>query len=370
MKKVLQMGMTDNLGGIESFLINYYQEIDKRRFQFDFINIYDNLLYFQKEIEQLGGNVYKVPSYYKHPIKYLKVVSQIIKNQKYEIVHCNMNSAVFLYPLIAAKLGGAKLIISHSHNSSSDKGIMKELLHFINKHFISFFANYYLACSSKAGEWFYSKKILKSSNFKILNNSIDVQKFKFDQQARKSKREELQIQDSTLVIGHVGRFNKQKNHVFLIECFEKVHLQNPDSVLLLVGIGPLQEDIIKLVNLKKLQNNVIFLGQRNDVEKLMCAMDIFVLPSLYEGLPLVGVESQATGLICFFSDKITNELNITSNVKNLPIDNSDLWVENIMNTELTTKERNKIDVGCFNIKNGIINLYEIYMQEEVINEKK
>ena len=167
MIRVLQLGMTDTLGGIETFLMNYYRNIDKSRVQFDFVNIYSNDLCFQNEIISLGGNVYKAPNYYKHPFKYIMFVSKLIKEYDYKIVHCNMNSAAMLFPLIAAKVASAKIIISHSHNASSDKGIIKTIMHNINKHFIPFFANYYFACSYKAGKWFYSKRILNYRNFKI-----------------------------------------------------------------------------------------------------------------------------------------------------------------------------------------------------------
>ena len=155
--RVLQIGMTDNLGGIETFLINYYRNIDKTKIQFDFVNIYDKKLYFQDEIENMGGKVYKLTSYYKKPIKYIKELIRTINENNYEIIHCNMNSAAMIYPLIAGKFSKAKIIIAHSHNSSSDKGILKSILHSINKHFIPFFANTFFACSNEAGKWFFSE---------------------------------------------------------------------------------------------------------------------------------------------------------------------------------------------------------------------
>lgn len=310
MERVLQIGMTDNWGGIESYIINYYRNIDKNKVQFDFINIYPNDLCFQNEIEELGGKIYKVPSYYKHPFAYMKQVKKIIKENKYEIVHCNMNSAVFLFPIIAAKLAKTKVIIAHSHNSSSDKGFLKDFIHAVNKRFIPLFANTYFACSNKAGKWFYSKKVLKSTRYCVINNAIDSKKYLFNEEIRKIKRKELNINDSTVVLGHVGRFNKQKNHEFLIEIFNEYNKKNNDSVLLLVGIGPLQEKIKNQVSDLNLNEKVIFLNQRKDVNELLQAMDIFMLPSLYEGLPLVGVEAQSSGIPCVLSDTITEELKI------------------------------------------------------------
>lgn len=328
MKRVLQIGMTDNLGGIENYLINYYRHIDKSKIQFDFINIYPNDLCFQDELINGGSKVYKVSSYYRHPIKYIKELKKIIIDNNYEIIHCNMNSAVMLYPLIAAKMSGAKVRIAHSHNASSDKGLIKSLLHNINRHFIPLFANKFFACSDKAGKWFYSKKILNSNNYYVIKNAVDTEKFKFNKKVREEKREELKIEKDTLVIGHVGRFNKQKNHTFLIDIFNELHKVNNNSKLILVGIGPLYDSIKEKIIKLKIENSVLMLGQRNDVNELMQAMDVFVLPSLYEGLPLVGVEAQSAGLSCIFSDSITREIDLLEFNSFIEL-NSNNWVREL-----------------------------------------
>ena len=346
MNKVLQIGMTDNLGGIENYLINYYRNIDKTKVQFDFINIYPNDLCFQDELISGGSKVYKVSNYYKHPIKYIKEVKKIIKDNNYEIIHCNMNSAVMIYPLIAAKLGKAKVIIAHSHNASSDKGFVKSLLHSINKHFISLFANKFFACSDKAGKWFYSKRILNSNNYYVIKNAINTDKFKYNEEVRNNKRKELNIGKDTLVIGHVGRFNKQKNHTFLIDIFNELHKKNNNSKLILVGIGPLYDEIENKIKQLNLSDDVLLLGQRNDVNELMQAMDIFVLPSLYEGLPLVGVEAQASGLNCIFSSSVTNTLSLFDKNKFISLkDSASYWADTI----LDNKENDRSN--CFKIVN-------------------
>lgn len=322
--RILQIGMTDNLGGIENYLMNYYRNINKEKIQFDFVNIYQNNLCFQEEIESLGGKVYKVSSYYKHPLKYINELKKIIKDNNYEIVHCNMNSAVMLYPLIAAKLVHTKVIIAHSHNASSDKGLLKSILHSINKHFIPLFANTYFACSKKAGEWFYSKKILNSDKFYVINNAININDFKFDSFVRSEMRNNLKIGKDEIVLCHVGRFNKQKNHEFLIKAFKEIQQKNSKTKLMLIGIGPLLEQTKELAKKLRLENDVIFLGQRNDVYKLMCSADIFVLPSLYEGLPLVGVEAQASGLKCYISNNVTKEVQLLNETEFLPLE-IDKW---------------------------------------------
>ena len=360
MLKILQIGMTDNLGGIESFIMNYYRNINKNKIQFDFINIYDGDLCFQKEIEKLGGNVYQVTSYYKNPIKYLKEVIKIIKRNQYDVVHCNMNSSVFLYPLIAAKIAKAKVIISHAHNASSDKGVIKNVIHSINKHFIPMFADKYFACSYKAACWFYSNKIIKSKNFFIINNAIDIRKFVYNELIRKEVRKKLKISDNTLLIGHVGRFVVQKNHKFIIEIFMELISKEKNCKLLLIGTGPLKEMIKEIVENNNLFNKVIFLENRNDINELMQAMDIFVLPSLYEGLPLVGVEAQYAGLPCVFSDSITKEVKLNDSTIFIPLKFSvKYWVKKII--ELKKHKRGMICDNSFDIFYNSKKLEDLYI---------
>lgn len=366
MIRILQIGMTDNWGGIETFLINYYRNIDKAKIQFDFINIYDNKLCFEDEITNMGGKIFKISSYYKHPLKYISELKKIINDNNYQIIHCNMNSAVMIYPLIAAKLSKAKITIAHSHNASSDKGIIKALLHNINKQFIPLFANRFFACSNKAGKWFYSKKVMNSEKYYVINNAIDVEKFKFNTKIRNKKRKELGLEKDTIVVGHVGRFNKQKNHKFLIEIFNRAYQENNKLRLILIGIGPLMEEIKEKINSLSLSNVVLFLEQRNDVNELMQVMDIFILPSLYEGLPLVGVEAQVSGLKCLFSSSITSEVKLLNTTDYIDLNNLNEWVNKII--ELKSFDRNNLNIDNFDIKIQAENIIKLY--SNMINNRK
>lgn len=361
MIRVLQVGMTDNLGGIETFLMNYYRHIDKSKIQFDFINIYEDNLCFSDEIQKMGGLIYKVSNYYKHPLKYIHEVVDIINSNNYKIVHCNMNSAAIIYPLIACKLSNAKIVISHSHNSSSDKGLLKEILHNINKNFIPFLATDYFACSDIAGKWFFSQKIRNSKNYKIIYNAVDLEKFKYNELKRINKRKELNIANNTFVIGHVGRFCKQKNHRFLLNFFAQFHNENNNSKLILIGQGPLMEKMKEQVKKLNIENDVLFLGQRNDINELYFAMDAFALPSLYEGLPLVGVEAQTSGLKCYFSDNITKELSLSNSCEYLPLMVNE-WVKKIKPINYK-RISNKIDTSKFDICHNASVLQKIYMEE-------
>ena len=357
MIKVLQIGMVNTLGGgIQTFLMNYYNNIDRKKIQFDFVNIYnDGEFYYKKQIENLGGKVYNLSNYYRHPIRYIKELINLINENKYEIIHCNMNSAVMLYPLIASKLSKAKIIISHSHNSSSDKGVIKSVLHNINKHFIPLFANYYFACSNVAGEWFYSKKILKSDKYFVIKNAIDTTKFKdikLDVNEYKSK---LGINEHDKVLLHVGRFTKQKNQRYLINLFKKYHKKHKNSTLLLVGEGEYLEDIKKE---NKDDNSIKFLGQRTDINKIMKLSDIFILPSLYEGLPLVGIEAQYCGLPCIFSDQITKELTISESIAYMPLnDSKESWIDMI---DKLIDKKNKIIDDSYDISIEAKRLEKLY----------
>lgn len=360
MIKVLQVGMVYNLGGgIQTFIMNYYKNSDRDKIQFDFINIYGDKFYYKEEIESLGGRIYNVSNYNKNPFKFIKEMKKIIRENHYDIIHCNMNSAVFLWPIIAAKLARAKVIIAHSHNASSDKGLLKSAMHSINKHFIPFFANTYFACSEKAGKWFFSKRIINSNNFYVINNAISINDFKYSESVRNKVREELEIDNDTTVLCHVGRFTKQKNHVFLINAFKRIYTLNPKTKLFLIGTGPLIESTKNLVKNLKLDNNVIFLGQRNDVSKIMCAADIFVLPSLYEGLPLVGVEAQVSGLKCYISEKVTKELKLLEETEFLQLKLEDWEKISSFKKEI---DRSKCYLLCkkFDIKTCAEKLFEIY----------
>ena len=365
--RILQIGMTDNLGGIETFLINYYRNINKKNIQFDFVNIYNKKLYFQNEIEDMGGKVYKLTSYYKRPIKYIKELIKLINENNYEIIHCNMNSAVMIYPLIAGKLSKAKIVIAHSHNSSSDKGILKTVLHNINKHFIPLFANTFFACSIEAGKWFFNNKKLNSDRFKVIYNAIDTEKFIYNEKMREEKLKELKIDKNKKIIGHVGRFEKQKNHEFLIDIFNEIFKKEPNAILLLIGDGSLKQHIKEKTIELNIQDKVIFLGKRNDVEELYQAMDVFVFPSLYEGLGTVLIEAQYSGLPCVVSNKIPNETQITDTIKYLQLEKTSEWKENILyfiNNKKVKRENNVLkDVAKqFDIKIAAKELEKKYIE--------
>ena len=271
-----------NGGGVESVVMNYYKNIDRNRIQFHFLCDEDSTDIPYEEIEKLGGKVIVIPPYQKL-FKYQKELYRIFKENNYKIIHSHIN-ALSVFPLRIAKKAGVPIRIAHSHSTSNKKEWKKNILKMILRPFSKLYANNYFACTEYAGKWLFGKKVVERKELNVINNAIDLKKFEFNENTREDFRKELGIKEDVLVIGHVGRFMKQKNHEFLIDVFEKAIKQDDNIYLILVGQGPLEDKIKEMAKEKGIEYKILFLGQRNDVNKLYQAMDIFVLPSLYEGL--------------------------------------------------------------------------------------
>lgn len=296
-------------GGVEAVIMNYYEHIDRTKVQFDFVVHNDNKIDITPKVEAMGGRVYKVTPYYKNPIAFMHDIYKVIRDHHYRIVHSNMNT-LSAFSLFAAWAAGAPVRILHNHSTSSPGETKRNIMKFILRPFARLFANHYLACSRLAGEWMYGRKMMDSGKVTIVNNAIDLKKYAFNPQKRKILRKELGLTDE-FVIGHVGRFMFQKNHEFLIDVFAEAYKQNSNMVLLLVGDGPLRPAMEEKVRKLGLTGYVKFLGLRNNVQDFYNVMDLFVLPSHYEGLPVVGVEAQANGLPLLASANVTKEMKMT-----------------------------------------------------------
>ena len=240
-------------GGVESVIMNYYRHLDHSKIRFDFICDEDSTRIPYDEIKKLGGRVFLVPKYQNLP-KYLKALGKLFKENQYRIVHSNINT-LSVFPLCAAKKAGVPIRISHSHSTSNPKEWKRNLIKNILRPFSKRYATDYFACSELAGRYLFGNKAFDRGEVKIIHNAIDVDKFKFDEAARKKLRQEFGIKDSTVVIGYVGRFVQQKNHTFLVDVFKEYHKKNPDSKLLLVGSGPLEDEIKK-----KVERDIHFYG--------------------------------------------------------------------------------------------------------------
>lgn len=347
-------------GGVESVIMNYYRHLDHSKLQFDFICDEDSTRIPYDEIKKLGGRVFLVPKYQKLP-KYLKALEKIFKENQYRIVHSNINT-LSVFPLYAAKKAGVPIRISHSHSTSNPKEWKRNLIKNILRPFSKRYATDYFACSELAGRYLFGNKTFDRGEVKIIHNAIDIDKFRFDEVARKKLRKEFGIKDSTIVIGHVGRFVQQKNHTFLVDVFKEYHKKNPDSKLLLVGSGPLEDEIKKKVERLDLEDSVLFLGQRDDINKLYSVMDVFCLPSLYEGLPVVGIEAQATGLPTIFSNRISKEVIVSSYAKIVSIQDTGFCIEKINKTTRSIKKQRSYATvfEYMDINNEVSTLEKIY----------
>ena len=346
-------------GGVESVIMNYYRHLDHSKVQIDFICDEDSTRIPYDEIKKLGGRVFLVPKYQNLP-KYLKALEKLFKENQYRIVHSNINT-LSVFPLYAAKKAGVPIRISHSHSTSNPKEWKRNLIKNILRPFSKRYATDYFACSELAGRYLFGNKAFDQGKVKIIHNAIDIEKFKFDEVARKKLRKGFGIKDSTIVIGHVGRFVQQKNHTFLVDVFNEYYKKNPDSKLLLVGSGPLEDEIKKKVERLGLKDSVLFLGQRDDINKLYSVMDVFCLPSLYEGLPVVGVESQAAGLPIIFSNGVSHEAIISKNAKIVPTQETGAYIKKMDEITQENKQRALASINeNMSIKNEAPKLEAIY----------
>lgn len=355
-KNKVLMVTTTSIGanGITSVIMNYYRNIDRKKVQIDFAIGEGIDEETKSDIEALGGKVYILPSRKKETLKYIKSLKKIAKDN-YEIAHVHGNSGTMYLDIHTLKVAGVKTRIAHSHNSTCNHKIIHRLL---KKH-LNKEVTHSIACSKLAGDWIFDKEYM------VINNGIDISKFSFNKDTRKVYRKNLNLENK-FVIGHVGRFSYQKNHDFLLDIFKGIHDKISNSILVLVGDGELRDEIEHKIDKLGLKENVILLGKRNDIAEIMQIMDVFVMPSRYEGLPVVLVEAQASGLKVMAADTITTECKVTENIKFLSLDNMQDWVDSIL-------ESNKVyirDDGVeeimynskFNIKNEVKNLEKIYLR--------
>lgn len=325
MIRVLQVLNSMGCGGAENMIMNLYRKIDKTKVQFDFLVHTEKKCFFDDEILQLGGNIYKVPYFNgMNLIEYERALDSFFsKHPEIKIVHGHLGSCANIYLRIAKKYG--IYTIAHSHNTNPKKITLKNMAYRLFNLQTRKVADFFFGCSEAAGRDRFGEKIFKSEKFLTLNNAIETDAYKFDEKERDRIRAELGIKDK-FVVGHVGRFSEQKNHNYLLDIFKCISDKKEDAVLMLVGGGSLEPKIRKKVEMLGLKDKVIFTGVRSDVNLLLQAMDCFVFPSFFEGLPVTIVEAQAAGLSCFISDTITKEVCISDLVKMLSINaDPEIW---------------------------------------------
>ena len=343
--------------------MNYYRNIDKDKIQFHFLCDEDSTNIPYEEIEKMGGKVIIIPPY-QRLFEYQKELYRIFKENDYKIVHSHI-STLSVFPLRIAKKAGVPIRIAHSHSTSNKKEWKRNLIKNILRPFSKLYANQFFACSELSGRWLFGEKAFKNNSIKIINNAIDLEKFKFNKEKRDEIRKKLKIDENIILVGHIGRFVTQKNHEFLIDVFNEIHRRKQNSKLILIGQGNLKEKIIEKIKYLGLQDYVIFTGQTTNVSDYYNAMDIFVLPSLYEGLPVVGIEAQANGLLCEFSTDMTKETKVLNTTKFISLkETAKKWAEIILEDYKNFKRKNSFDEMTkknFNIKEEAKKLEEYYI---------
>ena len=352
-------------GGIESLWLNYFRYIDKTKFEFDFLVENESKLINREQIEAMGGRVVIIPSY-KKPIKYIKELTKIFKNNKYDIVHSNMNT-LSVFTLKAAKKAGVAIRIAHSHSTSNRREWKKNILKNILRPLSKKYSTHYFTCSELAGRYLFGHKTYERGKVVIINNAIELDKFKMNNEYRVDIRNMYNISESTIVLGNVGRIGSQKNQGFLIDVFNQYKKINNNSKLLILGDGPLLNDLKEKVKNINIEKDVIFAGVHSDVFKFYSAMDVFCMPSLYEGLPVVGIEAQANGLPVIFSDTITNEVCVNENCKFLSLKNEPHKWSLCVNELIQMGRNNKFQSEIYDIVFQTKRLEEIYIK--IVNEK-
>lgn len=318
-------------GGAETMIMNYYRSLDRNQVQFDFLLTSDQKGAYEDEIVKLGGRVYRVPLLTKlTPWKYLSAINHFFKEHpEYRIVHSHTSSKS-TFPLWIAKRNHVPVRISHSHIAKSEKGMNGHIRDFL-KPFLKKVATDFFACGEDAAIWLYGKKFCDCHEIVVLNNAIHSSLYRENEAVRKEMRTKLNL-EGHFVVGHVGRFFPQKNHTFIVDVFQAIYEKNPSARLVLVGDGNLRSEIEEKILGLGLQDTVILTGNVPDVYNYMQAMDVFLFPSHYEGLPLVLIEAQAAGLKCFSSaGAVTEEVNLTGLVEYIPLSHPvDEWADQIL----------------------------------------
>lgn len=367
MIRVLHSVSNMDRAGIETMLMNYYRHIDRDKVQFDFLCNKMKPGDYDEEITKLGGRIFRTPGL--NPAKYPKYLAYMrelfTQHPEYKIIEAH-NGALGVYALHAAKVNKIPIRIFHAHGASITKD-WKWPLKVFCKARLKANINYNFTCGIAAAKCYFGKRVVDSADYELIPNAIKVKRFVFNKMIRESIRKKYNLENKH-VVGHIGRFMTQKNHKFLINVFSRVSEKDQHAVLVLLGNGELMEEIKKLVHEKNLSDRVIFVGNVGNANEWYNAFDVFVLPSIWEGLPVVGVEAQANDLPCVFSDSITDEIRLTDKVNFLSLDAPlDIWADSILqkffeierkdNTQLITDKNYNIDYESKKLERRYLELY-------------
>lgn len=361
MKKIKIVNIISRLvyGGTESVLLNYYSHINRKHYDLSIITMEAVNKEAISRFEELGFKVYIVGDWEKNPFKIGEKILKILKNEKYDIIHSHLSHTNF-YFMILGYIAGIKIRISHSHLIYIDKTLKEKVKHKIYKILIKIFSTNFMACSEAAAIDLYGT----TENVYILRNAIDLKKFAPDLKTRKKYRNLLQYKDDEIVICNIGRMEQQKNQLFLVDIFNELYKRNKKYRLLIIGAGSLEKNIKNHICKLNLSNKVQILSNRDDINNILKASDIFVLPSLYEGLGIVLVEAQATGLVCYTSNKVVpKESKVTDNLHFIDLEKgAKEWAEYIK------KNSQKLNIREQDYKIFLKKGYDIYNESKKLNQ--
>ncbi|MBR6531384.1 MAG: glycosyltransferase family 1 protein [Clostridia bacterium] len=368
--RILNLFTIMNRGGAETMVMNYYRSIDRTRVQFDFMVHRQERGAYDDEIEALGGRIYRMPPVQPgHFGEYKKAAARFFDEHKeYSVIHSHMSELGY-FVFREAKARGIKCTVCHAHNAPHfrDETVVEKLKDVVRnyfKHRIRKYTDHKFICGVEAGEWLFGSESKK--DFVMMNNAVDASRFAWSEERSKQLKEKFGL-DGKFVVCHVGRFNAQKNHSFLVEIFKNVYAANPDSCLLLVGAGDLEEKVRQQVNNAGLTDCVRFMGLRDDVNEIMIASDVFLFPSLYEGLPVTLVEAQSSGIKCVISDTIPADCRITQNIDVVSLQKpARQWAEKVLEYADGYPRKNtfeEIAAAGFDIRENAKWLEEFYINE-------
>lgn len=356
--------LLEGKGGIQSFVMSVFEHIDRSRVQIDFVLFIDREPSFVNAVQSLGGKVYKAPQFKKEGLfAYIRWWNKFFKeHSEYKIVHGHMKAYISLYLLIA-KLHKC-ITIAHSHTAYPKLPFFKKIFEKLMLFPLCYIADYHFACSVDAGKYFYGKSVVKKSSFHFIPNARATEMFAYNLEKRNNIRKELGFEDC-FVIGHIGSFTQPKNHHFLLQVFAEIYKRKPNARLLLIGDGPLLRNIQEHTKKLHLEKVVVFMGLRNNPQDYYQAMDVFVLPSLSEGLPLVLVEAQISGVLCVMSAHLPREIDFECGLLHkisLTLSATE-WANKILNLPLITRRSYSIQASQkgFEITSLVKQLEDLYL---------
>jgi len=325
----------------------------------------------EKRFREQGSELYLLPWDLKHGllVRELKVswaYYRFFRKHKYDIVYADTENPMRAVHLLMARLAGVKVRVIHSHNTGmqTTSGLSYKIAKVV-KHLFPLSATHFFACSDAAAQWLFPNSVYGKKKYTMLKNGVDMQRFAFNTRNRVQIRSRFGLDEGTLLVGHVGRFMPQKNHAMLVNIFAELVKLRPDARLMLIGEGPLRAEIEALAREKGVFDQIIFVGTVNDVAPWLHAMDVFIMPSLFEGLPVTGVEAQAAGLRCLFSNTITRELQITDLAEYLPLDAEPIvWAKRIcaLSSAGHTDASAQISAAGFDINHTAQHLHDFYLE--------